>query len=76
MSLSFTNSAQRLIRNAEDNLFLNEQHLTRADKLLRSLTLDELPELFNMLKGDTYIVGPGQLLVEYQDFYPRAMTVP
>ncbi|MEM2676193.1 MAG: sugar transferase, partial [Candidatus Bathyarchaeia archaeon] len=43
-------------RDAEGNLLPDEQRLTRVGKLLRSLTLDELPELFNVLRGDMSIV--------------------
>ncbi|MEM2445719.1 MAG: sugar transferase [Candidatus Bathyarchaeia archaeon] len=56
-------------RDAEGNLLPDEQRLTRVGKLLRSLTLDELPELFNVLRGDMSIVGPRPLLVEYRDLY-------
>ncbi|MEM4721643.1 MAG: sugar transferase [Candidatus Methanomethylicaceae archaeon] len=47
----------------------DEERLTRLGKFLRSLTLDELPELINVLKGDMSIVGPRALLVEYKDLY-------
>jgi len=43
--------------------------LTKFGKLLRSTSLDELPELFNILKGDMSVVGPRQLLVEYLPLY-------
>lgn len=43
--------------------------LTRFGKLLRSTSLDELPELFNILKGDMSVVGPRPLLVEYLPLY-------
>ena len=51
------------------NLLPDEQRLTRYGKLLRSTSLDELPELFNILKGDMSIVGPRPLLVEYLELY-------
>ncbi len=46
--------------------------LTKFGKLLRSTSLDELPELFNILKGDMSMVGPRPLLVEYLPYYTEA----
>ncbi len=43
--------------------------LTRFGKMLRATSLDELPELFNILKGDMSVVGPRPLLVEYLPLY-------
>ena len=51
------------------NLLPDAQRLTRYGKLLRSTSLDELPELINILKGDMSIVGPRPLLVEYLPWY-------
>ena len=51
------------------NLLPDEQRLTKFGKILRSTSLDELPELFNILKGDMSIVGPRPLLVEYLKLY-------
>ena len=51
------------------NLLPDEQRLTRYGKLLRSTSLDELPELINILKGDMSIVGPRPLLVKYLPLY-------
>ena len=51
------------------NLLLDSERLTKFGKLLRSTSLDELPELVNILKGDMAIVGPRPLLVEYLPLY-------
>lgn len=51
------------------NLLPDEVRLTRFGKLLRSTSLDELPELWNILKGDMSIVGPRPLLVRYLPYY-------
>ncbi len=51
------------------NLLSDEQRLTRYGKILRSTSLDELPELFNILKGDMSIVGPRPLAVQYLPYY-------
>lgn len=53
----------------EGNLLPDEVRLTSSGKLLRSTSLDELPELFNILKGDMSIVGPRPLLVKYLPLY-------
>lgn len=56
-------------KDEEGNLLPDEIRLTRFGKLLRSTSLDELPELFNILKGDMSIVGPRPLLVKYLPYY-------
>lgn len=51
------------------NLLPDEKRLTKFGKMLRSTSLDELPELFNILKGDMAIVGPRPLAVQYLPYY-------
>lgn len=51
------------------NLLSDDVRLTKFGKLLRSTSLDELPELFNIIKGDMSIVGPRPLLVRYLPYY-------
>ena len=51
------------------NLLPDEARLTKFGKMLRSTSLDELPELFNILKGDMSVVGPRPLLVRYLPLY-------
>ena len=50
-------------------LLPDDKRLNKYGKLLRATSLDELPELFNILKGDMSIVGPRPLLVEYLPYY-------
>lgn len=54
---------------AQGNPLPDEQRLTRYGQILRSTSLDELPELINILKGDMSIVGPRPLLVQYLPLY-------
>ena len=58
-------------RDAQGNLLPDEIRLTLFGKKLRSTSLDELPELFNILKGDMSIVGPRPLLVKYLPRYNK-----
>ena len=58
-------------RDEEGNQLPDEMRLTKFGKLLRSTSLDELPELFNILKGDMAIVGPRPLLVRYLPLYNK-----
>lgn len=52
-------------------LLSDDERLTKYGKFLRSTSLDELPELWNILKGDMSIVGPRPLLPEYLPYYKK-----
>lgn len=56
-------------RDVEGNLLPDDVRLTLFGKKLRSTSLDELPELFNILKGDMAVVGPRPLLIQYMERY-------
>ena len=56
-------------RDENGNLLPDEVRLTKFGKLLRATSLDELPELWNILRGDMSIVGPRPLLVKYLPLY-------
>lgn len=56
-------------RDEEGNLLPDEVRLTSFGKKLRSTSLDELPELFNILKGDMSVIGPRPLLIKYLPLY-------
>ena len=56
-------------RDENGKLLPDEKRLTRIGKLVRSLSVDELPQLFNVLKGDMGLIGPRPLLVEYLPLY-------
>ena len=56
-------------KNKDGKLLPDEQRITGYGNFLRHTSLDELPELFNILKGDMSIIGPRPLLVKYLPFY-------
>ncbi|MDY5075601.1 MAG: sugar transferase [Paludibacteraceae bacterium] len=58
-------------RDADGNLLPDVQRLTRVGKVVRSMSLDELPQLFNVLKGDMALIGPRPLLVKYLPLYTK-----
>lgn len=59
-------------RDENGELLPDEVRLTKFGKLLRSTSLDELPEAFNILKGDMSVIGPRPLLVQYLPYYTDA----
>ncbi len=56
-------------RDEKGNLLSDDVRLTKFGRILRSTSLDELPEAFNILKGDMSVIGPRPLLVEYLPYY-------
>ena len=68
----FTMYKFRTMRSSSENLVSDEDRITPFGAWLRSTSLDELPELFNVLKGDMSLVGPRPLLPSYLPLYtPR-----
>ena len=58
-------------RDANGNLLPDEDSLTKVGSFVRSTSLDELPQLINVLKGDMALIGPRPLLVEYLSLYSK-----
>ena len=58
-------------RDKDGNLLPDEQRLTRVGKFVRSTSIDELPQLVNVLKGDMALIGPRPLLVQYLPLYSK-----
>lgn len=56
------------------NLLPDNQRMTRLGRFIRKTSIDELPQLWNVLKGDMSLVGPRPLLVEYLPLYSRDQT--
>lgn len=56
-------------RDADGNLLPDEARLTRVGRFVRSTSIDELPQLINVLKGDMALIGPRPLLVKYLPLY-------
>lgn len=56
-------------RDLDGNLLPNDKRLTKIGKILRKTSIDELPQLFNVLKGDMALIGPRPLLVQYLPLY-------
>ena len=58
-------------RDAEGNLLPDEERITNVGKFVRSTSIDELPQLINVLKGDMALIGPRPLLVQYLPLYSQ-----
>ncbi len=58
-------------KNAKGNLLPDAKRLTPIGRLIRSTSLDELPQLINVLKGDMSLIGPRPLLIEYLALYNK-----
>lgn len=58
-------------RDADGNLLPDEKRLTKVGKFVRSTSIDELPQLINVLKGDMALIGPRPLRVEYLPLYSK-----
>lgn len=58
-------------RDSEGNLLPDAARLTKVGKFVRSTSIDELPQLINVLKGDMALIGPRPLLVQYLPLYSK-----
>lgn len=58
-------------RDMDGNLLPDEKRLTRVSKFVRSTSIDELPQLMNVLKGDMALIGPRPLLPQYLPLYSK-----
>lgn len=59
---------------AQGNLLPDADRLTKVGRLVRSTSIDELPQLWNVLKGDMSLIGPRPLLVQYLPLYSKAQA--
>ena len=58
-------------RDTDGNLLPNEQRITKVGAFIRKTSIDELPQLFNVLKGDMALIGPRPLRVDYLSLYSK-----
>lgn len=58
-------------RDADGNLLPNDQRITKVGMFVRKTSLDELPQLFNVLKGDMALIGPRPLMPRYLELYSK-----
>lgn len=58
-------------RGTDGNLLPDKERLTKVGKFVRSTSIDELPQLINVLKGDMALIGPRPLLVRYLPYYTK-----
>ena len=61
-------------RDAEGKLLPDEERLTKVGRFVRSTSIDELPQLFNVLKGDMALIGPRPLLPQYLPLYNKVQA--
>ena len=62
-------------RDADGNLLPDADRLTNVGRFVRSTSIDELPQLINVLKGDMALIGPRPLLVQYLPYIVRSRRV-
>ena len=62
------------VRDANGNLLPDADRLTKVGKFVRSTSIDELPQLFNVLKGDMALIGPRPLLPQYLPLYNKVQA--
>lgn len=58
-------------RDADGNLLPNDQRITKVGSLIRKTSIDELPQLFNIIKGDMSLIGPRPLMPRYLELYSK-----